>query len=141
MTDKDLLEQFQILHGMFDQMSGQLSKMATKEDLDAFKREVRAEFKSVDKRFDDVDIHFRGLESRMDSMEDSIISKIVTEDDIERIADRAASKAIMVAENTFGKRIDALNDGYKLTHEKQWELEHRMDKLEQGLEDLKNRIA
>lgn len=44
-------------------------------------------------------------------------------------------------ENTVTKRIDALFDGYKLTHEKQYELERRMEKLEQIIADLQTRIA
>jgi len=44
----------------------------------------------------------------------------------------------MIIENDIGKRIDILFDGYKTTHEKQWELEHKM---EREREQLKNRVA
>ena len=39
-------------------------------------------------------------------------------------------------ENDVSKRIDSLFDGYKLAHEKQWELERKMDQLEKRLEAL-----
>lgn len=39
-------------------------------------------------------------------------------------------------ENQVGKRIDSLFDGYKLAHEKQWELERKMEQLEKRLEAL-----
>lgn len=39
-------------------------------------------------------------------------------------------------ENEVSKRIDALFDGYKLTHEKQWELEKKVDSLEKRIERL-----
>ena len=34
------------------------------------------------------------------------------------------------------KKIEALFDGYKLTHEKQWELEKKMAELERRIENL-----
>ncbi len=39
-------------------------------------------------------------------------------------------------ENDITKRIDALFDGYKLTHEKQWELERRMEALERRVDRI-----
>lgn len=51
-------------------------------------------------------------------------------------------------ENEVTKRIDSLFDGYKLTHEKQWELERQtealqaqIDMLQARLSVLENRIA
>lgn len=44
-------------------------------------------------------------------------------------------------ENEVTKRIDALFDGYKLTHEKQWELERQTQALQQQVDDLQNRLA
>ena len=41
-------------------------------------------------------------------------------------------------ENDVSKRIDALFDGYKLTHEKQWELERKMQEPEARLERLES---
>ncbi len=46
-------------------------------------------------------------------------------------------KAIKInIENEVTKRIDALFDGYKLNHEKQWELERKMEALEKRIERL-----
>ena len=39
-------------------------------------------------------------------------------------------------ENDVTKRIDALFDGYKLNHEKQWELERKVEALEKRIERL-----
>lgn len=44
-------------------------------------------------------------------------------------------------ENDVGKRIDSLFDGYKLAHEKQWELERKVDQLEKRLEALESRAG
>jgi len=44
-------------------------------------------------------------------------------------------------ENEVTKKIEALFDGYKLTHEKQWELERKVDALARAVEELQARIA
>ncbi len=44
-------------------------------------------------------------------------------------------------ENTVTKRIDTLFDGYKLAHEKQWELEHKTEALQAQIESLETRLA
>lgn len=47
----------------------------------------------------------------------------------------------LTIENAVTKRIDTLFDGYKLTHEKQFELERKTERLENELEQLKDRLA
>lgn len=55
---------------------------------------------------------------------------------------QTSQREVMVfVENSVGKRIDSLFDGYKLTHEKQWELEHRMERMEQRLSALENKAG
>lgn len=39
----------------------------------------------------------------------------------------------MKIENEVAKRIESLFDGYKLTHENQWELEKRIEAIEKKL--------
>ncbi len=41
-------------------------------------------------------------------------------------------------ENELTRRLDALTDGYKLNHEKQYELERRMEALERRIERLES---
>ena len=43
---------------------------------------------------------------------------------------------LITIENDITKRLDTLTDGYQLVHEKQWELERRMQRLEQRLDEL-----
>lgn len=50
-------------------------------------------------------------------------------------------ETMVFVENSVGKRIDSLFDGYKLTHEKQWELERRMESLEKRLSDLEHKAG
>lgn len=82
----------------------------------------------------------------MASMEERLRSEIKESE--KRLTQRidskieASEKRMQIyIENEVGKRIDALFDGYKLTHEKQWELERQMEKLAARVEALENKIA
>ncbi len=82
----------------------------------------------------------------MASMEERLRSEIKESE--KRLTQRIDSKIEesekrmqIYIENEVGKRIDALFDGYKLTHEKQWELERQMEKLAARVEALENKIA
>lgn len=44
-------------------------------------------------------------------------------------------------ENELTKRIDALFDGYKLTHEKQWELERQNEQMQRQIAELQARMT
>ena len=47
----------------------------------------------------------------------------------------------ILIEKDVSKRIDSLFDGYKLAHEKQWELERKVEQLEKRLEALEARAG
>lgn len=79
---------------------------------------------------------FQMLAGMMEKMQ----AVMLTKDDIEPLTDRSASKAAALVEEKLGKRIDALTDGYKLTHEKQWELERKMEQLTDTVENLQTRL-
>lgn len=53
----------------------------------------------------------------------------------ENIKEEIRSVKVLI-ENDVSKRIDSLFDGYKLAHEKQWELERKVEQLEKRLEAL-----
>ena len=55
--------------------------------------------------------------------------------------EQRTKKIELAIENQVSKRIDALFDGYKLTHEKQWELERKANMLEAQIDDLKTRLS
>lgn len=46
------------------------------------------------------------------------------------------TRIMVKIENDVTKRIDALVDGYKLNHEKQWELEQQVKELERRVDRL-----
>ncbi len=66
------------------------------------------------------------LNKRMDGLEDKI--------------KETETRIMAHIENEVGRRIDSLFDGYKLTHEKQWELERQNELLNQKLEGLLSRV-
>ena len=59
---------------------------------------------------------------------------------IQRIQD-FETRINLKVENEVTKRIDALFDGYKLTHEKQWELERQNEEMQRQIADLQARMA
>lgn len=77
-----------------------------------------------------------------------IMDNMATKEDIRESEARLTQKieeselrTKIFVENNVSKKIESLFDGYKLTHEKQWELERRMERLEQIIEELQARIA
>lgn len=63
---------------------------------------------------------FQAVLSGMENMEERLNAKVARLD--AKIEESEARINIKI-ENEVCKRIDSLFDGYKLTHEKQWELE------------------
>ena len=60
---------------------------------------------------------------------------------IAQMMEEPTRKIELKIENDVTKRIDALFDGYKLTHEKQWELERQTELMQRQIQDLQSRIA
>lgn len=60
---------------------------------------------------------------------------------IAEMMERQTTEIKIFIENQVTKRVDSLFDGYKLTHEKQWELERRTETLQNQLEDMQARLA
>ena len=67
----------------------------------------------------------------MDGMEQRLSKKI----------EDSETRTKVLIENEVGRKIEALFDGYKLTHEKQWELERETQRLKEQISDLQSRIA
>lgn len=74
---------------------------------------------------------FQAVLSGIEGMEKRINAKI--ENEIRGVK--------VLIENDIGKRVDSLFDGYKLVHEKQWELERTIEKLTERIERLEARAV
>ena len=57
---------------------------------------------------------------------------------IQKEVQMAKQEINLKIENDVSKRIDALFDGYTLTHEKQWETDRKLAELERRVEKLEN---
>lgn len=62
-------------------------------------------------------------------------------DTVAKMIDDSERRMKVYMENQVGKRIDGLFDGYKLAHEKQWELERETEKLKEVVENLQARLS
>lgn len=117
MTDHELMEQFQlILQGMTD-MESRMDKK-----IDGVRQEV-------------ADVRQEVADARQEVAD---VRQEVADVRQEVKASEARTKVFI--ENTVSKRIDALFDGYKLTHEKQWELERETQRLQEQVNDLQTRL-
>lgn len=82
-----------------------------------------------------------GLEKRLDAKLEQQKNDLleVMQQQTETLVDmiqQAETRINVKMENDVSKRIDSLFDGYKLSHEKQWELERKVELLEKRLERL-----
>lgn len=59
----------------------------------------------------------------------------------EERTDRKFAKLETLIENNVSKKIEALFDGYQLTHEKQWEMDRKLRQLEQRIERLEEQAG
>ena len=78
------------------------------------------------------------MDHEMKEMFQLIINKLDGQDQELKAIKGDIKQLNLKIENDVSKRIEALFDGYKLTHEKQWELERKVNELEHRLERLEN---
>ena len=57
-------------------------------------------------------------------------------DQVVKMLEQQTERIGLKIELDVSKKIEALFDGYKLTHEKQWELEKKLAELERRIETL-----
>ena len=69
-----------------------------------------------------------------------VLTKMVHEEVTKEVG-TAETRINLKIENEVTKRIDALFDGYKLVHEKQWELEHEVISMKERLDRLEAMVG
>ena len=80
-----------------------------------------------------------GMESMEQRLKDYVKGEIKSSEERMREEIKSSEQRTRVyIENDVSKRIDALFDGYKLTHEKQWETDRKLRELEERLERLES---
>ena len=60
---------------------------------------------------------------------------------VQNMIENSEHRMKIYLETEVNKRIDSLFDGYKLTHEKQWELEKETERLKKQVDDLQSRLT
>lgn len=89
-----------------------------------------------------VDIRVRNMEDMVDSrtrhLEEMVDNHMLH---MEQMLENHTQRIELKIEQDVTKRIEALFDGYKLTHEKQFELERDFAAMKSLVEDLQTRIA
>ena len=60
---------------------------------------------------------------------------------IQTLFDAKITEVKVMIENDVTARIDSLFDGYKLTHEKQWELERANERQQKQIAEILLRLA
>lgn len=82
---------------------------------------------------------FQMILQGMSDMEERLNNRIQQE------IKQSETRTQIYIENSVTKKIEALFDGYKLTHEKQWEMERetrrKLEELERRLEVVENKTA
>lgn len=64
-----------------------------------------------------------------------------TKEEMRQEIKQSETRTQIYMENSVTKKIEALFDGYKLTHEKQWEMQRELDEIKRRLDALENRTA
>ena len=77
------------------------------------------------------------MDTRVAEIKDYTLDRLIEQE--ERVHDQIEGVKIII-ENDVAKRINVLFDGYKLNHEKQFELEDKVLQLERRLERLEQKI-
>jgi hypothetical protein len=114
MIDAEILEQFQLLVSMIE-------KLPTKEYVE----------ERITKRISETERH----------LEIMIVNEVaVAHRQLAAKIDESRRHTEILIENTITKRLDSLNDGYKLTHEKQFELERKNEALQAKIEMIEQRL-
>ena len=72
----------------------------------------------------------------VDQRTNSLLEVMQQADTLQGMIKESEARINIKLENDVSKRIDSLFDGYKLAHEKQWELERKVEQLEKRLEAL-----
>ncbi|MCI8756641.1 MAG: hypothetical protein HFG18_08655 [Oscillospiraceae bacterium] len=82
------------------------------------------------------------LEQVLQAMQEQteVLTKMISEKVAAEIS-AAETRINLKIENEVIGKMEALFDGYKLTHEKQWEMERKSQQMEDDISKLKARVS
>lgn len=85
--------------------------------------------------------NIQGEWGKMEKDLQEILNTIITKIDEQGRETNEIKRVVLNLENNLTTRLESLFDGYKLTHEKQWEMERKIEQLEKRLEALEASTA
>ncbi|NLY45646.1 MAG: hypothetical protein GX053_06610 [Tissierella sp.] len=89
-------------------------------ELRQFKQETNERFDGIDSKFDGIDSKFDGIDSRFDGIDSRL--------------DRVEGRIVKI-ENDHGQKLNALLDGYKQNSEAITQINHKLDRLTDRVEN------
>ena len=124
----ELLEFKKETNERFDGMDGRLDSMDGRFDgIDSRLDSMDSRFDGIDSRLDSMDRRLDGMDTRLDGMDSRF-------DSIEGRLDSVGGHLIRI-ENDHGAKLDVLLDGYKQNAENITEINHKLDKLTDRVEN------
>jgi DNA anti-recombination protein RmuC len=118
MNEKEIIA---AIADMMDELSTHLDKRF--QEIDKRFEQVDKRFQQIDERFEQVDKRFEQMDERFEQMDERFEQM---DERFQRMEDKI--------DKDVTKRIDSLFDGYKLTHDKQFELEREYKTFTQILQ-------
>ncbi len=88
----------------------------------------------MDRRFDEQD---RKFASFRDDVSDVLRQQMKT---LGEMHVELENRIALMIENNITRRLDALNDGFKLTNDKQWEQERKIQALQDDMDQVQLRV-
>lgn len=95
-------------------------------------------FEAIDQRFESINQRFESIDKRFEKMEHDMRQLKL---DVANMMEEQTTRIELKIENDVTRQIHALFDGYKLNREKQYELERKVDQLEQRIEKLETKAG
>ena len=132
---KETNERFDGMDGRLDSMDGRFDGIDSRLDsMDSRFDGIDSRLDSMDSRLDGMDTRLDGMDSKFDSMDSRFDGMDSRFDSIEGRLDSVGGHLIRI-ENDHGAKLDVLLDGYKQNAENITEINHKLDKLTDRVEN------
>jgi len=120
---------------------------AINERTDALEKKLDERIDALETKFDErTDALDRKLEERTDLLmrmihEQSVVLTEKLTEKMYEVSRETETRINLKIEHELGKKIESLFDGYKLAHEKQWELDRENQQLRDRVDAIELRLA
>ena len=137
--DKEILEQLLLISQGMAHMEQTMNQRFG--EIDQHFGQVDQHLGQIDQRFEQIDRHFEQIDQHLEQVDRRFEQIDRRFEQVEQEIRDSEARTKVFIENKVTARIDALVDGYKTVHEKQWELEHRLERLENRVDNLQTIVS